>query len=282
MESFNIYNIAGLMNFGNTCFMNASIQLLLSASVLDLFLLSIDNNHKTENSPYTTTIKDYFTQNTTIIGPKAIHQRFKQLYKKYGGSSQEDSHEFLSYVLDDIYETVKKHSEENLRKLKKIMTITIQSKIHWNDNRDVDNTVLTEENMISVPIDSSCLSLHCCINLYKANNNPDASIEYSFINLPKYIFIHIKRWNFSGRITKNAMQIEIPLQTNMFNNIDLYTLRAFIVHIGNHNGGHYISFCSRKHSSGIKWYCCNDSHISEEHNIEEQVKNAYVLLYAKD
>lgn len=281
---FDIYNKVGMMNFGNTCFMNAGIQLLMSASTLMIFILTIDENEKTNNKAYIKTIKDYYNPHTTTIGPRAIYERYKKLVTKYHGGSQEDSHEFLLHILDDIIENVKKIGNMSyVTKIKKIITSTIKSDVHWKDGRDVDNTNYSEENILSFPIDDTCNTLECCKRLFLHNDNDDANITYTIEQVPKYLFIHLKRWIFDGKgYLKKCTRVDIPFHTNMFDNNHYYKLKGYIVHIGNINGGHYVAYCLKKVDNEMKWYCFNDNTVNIENNPQHSVKDAYMLLYSRE
>ena len=104
----NFSNNAGLVNFGNTCFMNASIQLIMCAKIIGSFLLFSENYFSDSDiTKYIQTWKDYMNPDTKILGPKILYHRYMILNKNYVGFTQEDSHEFLTFTLDDIIEQIK-------------------------------------------------------------------------------------------------------------------------------------------------------------------------------
>ena len=287
--NINVHNKVGLIPYSNTCFMNAGIQLLMSVSVFMVFLLNIDNectelNIDNDNSCYAKTAMDYYNTNTVTLGPLTIQSRFINLCKRYMGGTQEDTHEFLMYIIADIVENIQKLKNESYeKKIKKLISTTLKCHIHWRDNRSVDSDNAYDENILSFPIDDTCSTLECCKNLFLFSDNEDAKITYTLCNLPKYIIIHLKRWSYNhNHHIKNCTQIDIPFRTNIFDGVQNYKLKAFVVHSGSIIGGHYITYSVKKIDNEYKWFCFNDQSIREVSNEEELAKNAYVLLYSRE
>ena len=102
--------------------------------------------------------------------------------------------------------------------------------------------------------------------------------------MPKYLFVGLKRFKVTQFfIQKITTEVEIPFQTKCFDDKTTYKLKGFIIHAGGVMGGHYYSYGSRKIDSETKWFCYNDTNVSEV-NMDQVItesKKAYMFLYSR-
>jgi ubiquitin C-terminal hydrolase len=292
----NFSNNAGLINFGNTCFMNASIQLLMCARIIGSFLLFSENYFSDSDIiKYIQTWKDYMNPDTKILGPKILYHRYMVLNKNYVGFTQEDSHEFLTFTLDDIIEQIKNslnnsnlnqsQKDEILNEFTKIFKIKFNQTVYYKNKNETSKTEIFE-NILTLPIasTSSDLKLEDCVKLYCNQEEDEFKLSYEFIDMPKYLFVGLKRFKVTQVfIQKITTEVEIPFETSCFDNKTTYVLKGFIIHAGGVTGGHYYSYGSRKIDCKIKWFCYNDTNVSEV-NIDQVIaesKKAYMFLYSR-
>lgn len=280
----NINNKVGLTNFGNTCFMNASIQLLLSASTMNLYMINTTELDISSNKKYIQTFKDYYNPMTKTLGPKILYTMYKQLNTRYCGNTQEDAHEFITYTLDNILDNVKTLKNDKYTiAMERYMSVTLLQHVQYKKNQDVNSNKIIKENMLSFPMNYNVKTLNDCYNLFKIEENDDFTLSLNIKTFPKYLFIGLKRFVFNGRhFTKNNIEIDIPLITTDFHPNINYKLKAFIMHVGNYTNGHYYAYSLKKIKSEYKWFCLNDTSVNEVpiEKINNELKKAYILLYS--
>lgn len=284
MEDLNLHNNVGLINFGNTCFMNSSIQLLMSASVFCMHLISNEELLNTDAKKYIKTIKDYMHPKTSILGPKLLHSSYMKLNLLYTGYTQEDSHEYIVYTLDDILTIIKSLPSEHddfIRRACNMVTFTLNTSVTYKK----DNTVSNSSNrdcVLLLPINKQNRTLHGCLELFSNVDEQDKTITYSLSDIPKYLFISLKRFIKNGTThEKNTDLINIPLTTEISG--AKYKLKSFVNHMGSISGGHYVAYSVRKINGEYLWFCYNDSNVSPENidNISNIAKQSYVFLYSR-
>ena len=105
--------LTGLVNLGNTCFMNSAIQCLSHTKAFRM--REINEKESLYHEWYT--LKELMWKQNCVISPKRFLYMLQQVAKRkkkvlFTGFAQNDLPEFLLFLLDEFHETLKK--EESL------------------------------------------------------------------------------------------------------------------------------------------------------------------------
>jgi ubiquitin C-terminal hydrolase len=141
----------GLYNRGNTCYLNAAIQVLSNIPLLrdyflhDEYIPDIVNraNQLKEKKQFNEILltKEYVKLLKALwslenpIEPKSFHELIQKYDRRFAGFEQQDSHEVLSFILDYlheglIYEVEIKHKGKVKNELDQLMVESIED---WNE-----------------------------------------------------------------------------------------------------------------------------------------------------
>ena len=218
----------GLYNIGNTCFMNSGLQCLSNCYELTkYFLLNLyedDINQKNKLGSggkiafiYRKLLEDLWKGDENAINPSYFKNIFAQFVKKFSGYAQQDSNEFLIYLLDKIH--------EDLNSVSKKPYIEIEEK--GKDESDEDASKrwwemhLLRENSIIVDLFQG--QFKSTITCNYCNRIAVSFDSYMFLSLPipsgKYE-INIK---YLGYEINNCFNFKIPIteNTTVLNIIDI-------------------------------------------------------------
>ncbi|KAL4432979.1 hypothetical protein ABPG74_005352 [Tetrahymena malaccensis] len=107
--------LVGISNLGNTCFINSALQCLLNVQpLMDYFLSDLHNQEVNIYNPlgsqgkvtqaFAELVYMIWCQNNKYIVPKVFLNTIQQFSPIFGDGSQQDSQEFLIFLLDLLHE----------------------------------------------------------------------------------------------------------------------------------------------------------------------------------
>lgn len=280
-------NIKGFSNIGNTCYLNAGLQMIIhNKDLCNLIILNKKNNKILET--LSNFIIEYYNTTSDSIVPNKIKDYIEKTNKMFKGSKQHDSSEFIFYLLDLINDEL---NNQQCNLLNTLYEVTSNIKIKCKLRSCLNISEHTEKsNYLLFDIKDSFTNLDDCYNEYKSrikfegdelyfcencNDKRVASKRLQIINWPKHLIIILKRFNQNNeKVSKNNTNIHIP-EIWKYD----YKLKGIIYHSGSLNGGHYIYI--GKHNN--IWYSFNDNFVSTV-NINDFNKfknNGYIYYFEK-
>lgn len=292
----------GLINYGNSCWMNATLQILIR---LPNF---IDNAHIGDVSQAFLNLKKELKQDGRAIRPNVFKDVLHQISDYFSVQDQHDAYEFLLLLLDSI-----RNEQEGISKGLNSKTIeTVENSLNTQTDSIfafITKTIMKCQNCgyqqfifervavlsLFIPFGCGNATLENCIQLYfseSALNEKECShchekCEYSYTptliedHMPDIMIIHLARFRIgkNGYI-KNNSNVECPMVLDFeeTSGIDAkYNLLGFVIHTGSLTSGHYTAVFRIKNS----FYLFDDEDVfavKEEKVLQLQ---PYILFYQK-
>ena len=253
--------LTGLMNLGNTCYMNAVIQcisntpcikhLFVSERYQDVINYDSELSHGEVAQELAAAIKMLWSGHYKYMALCDLKDVMEKYHGMFCGSSQQDAHEFLMYLLEFLHEDLKGakakkplKEQENAgvpdRKAAqaawddfKISNHSFIFNLFWGQHKSTlqcsrcgNQSVKFETfSHLSVPMPSRSgqCSLNDCIRLYlagetvsgwkcpKCKNSIEAMKRLDIWYLPPILIIHIQRFYNAGMWRKKQCNVEFPL-----------------------------------------------------------------------
>ncbi|NXH14735.1 UBP42 hydrolase, partial [Bucco capensis] len=300
----------GLLNMGNTCFLNSTLQCLTYTPPLANYMLSLEHTQSCKEKGFCMmcTLETHINQvlccSSNAIKPISVINGLKRIGKHFHFGSQEDAHEFLCFTVDALQKaclngsTKLDRSSQATTLIYQIFGGYLRSRVKCLNCRAVSDTY---ETFLDITLDiktvtSVTRALEQFVkpeqldgeNSYKCSNCKKmvpASKRYTIHRASNVLTISLKRFaNFTGgKINKDVKYPEyLDLRAYMSQSRGepvFYALYAVLVHSGiNCNAGHYLCFI--KAGNG-RWYQMNDACV-ERADIETVLnQQAYVLFYIR-
>lgn len=128
MTESSVKGLCGLRNLGNSCYMNSALQCLSNCRDLSQYFISQEfRKHLNKNNvmglqgkmaqKYAELLRELWCGNRNVFAPSGIKSLISN--KNFGEFSQEDSQEFLVFMLDLLHEDLNRGGQNNEKHVEK-------------------------------------------------------------------------------------------------------------------------------------------------------------------
>ncbi|XP_052616119.1 ubiquitin carboxyl-terminal hydrolase 17-like protein B [Peromyscus californicus insignis] len=296
---------AGLLNTGNTCYLNAALQCLTHTPPLADYMLSREHSRSYCHQEDCTmcVMKTHVTQSLLHSGD--VMQPSRKLTATFHKDKQEDAHEFLMFTLNAMHESClrgSKHSEapsEDSSLIHEIFGGSCRSQIKCLSCQGTSDSV---NQFLDISLDINAVqSVNqaledlvkpeelCGENAYHCDHCQEkmpASKTLTIETASKVLLLVLNRFSdfMGGKVDRHISYPESldlrPYMSQPEGGPLVYALYAVLVHAGvTCHFGHY--FCYVRAGSG-KWYKMDDSKVERWDVTSVLSEPAYVLFYIRE
>ncbi|KAJ1927722.1 hypothetical protein IWQ60_002694 [Tieghemiomyces parasiticus] len=313
----------GLHNLGNTCFLNSVLQCLTYTPPLANYLLAHGHTAQCKCSDYCVLCElerhvnralgsgAHHSHHQQAISPKTFAGRLKAIAKHMRLGRQEDSHEFLRYVVEAMQKSCLTGFDPKMDHRIKETTLVhgifggyLQSQIRCGQCQHDSNTF---DPFLDLSLEvRHCSSVERALQTFtkpeslsgankykceKCNMLVDARKQMTVYQTPEVLTVQLKRFSFGhsmfdGKINKHVDYPEsldlapfISPSRRAAETHTRYALYGVLVHSGGScHSGHY--YCYVKSPAGI-WFRMDDSSVSQASLNTVLTRSAYLLFYVR-
>ena len=310
VSNYNGKGLSGIVNLGNTCYINSAIQCLShTLELTDFFLKNEWKSKVNKKYEYNSFANQWYRllnglwEENCTISPNSLFRLMIKISKEkkmsFGFSSykQNDIQEFIIFVLDILHESLG-YSIENPQNNLETFYKNKYSKIIDLFYGEIETIILDKsDKKLSSNIQPSCffmlpipnksdITLKDCIDLYLEeelldDDNKwynDKTEEYIVAKKkiiiktnPKILIICFNRFTNNGNKINNEIKV---LESLLFNK-KRYNLYGICNHMGSSSGGHYIAQCKNNN----EWYRFNDGLVTKVSKLNLSSASIYCLFY---
>lgn len=288
----------GLVNLGNSCWMNSTLQLLAR---IPLVAKDISESYQFATAFQRTSVE--LCKNGSVFKPSIFVHQLLAKFSYLSVYEQQDASEFVTMFLDalrdDLGGTPKNLSGNNLEDVKLSAMTSVDGTINFILDCEMKcelcetvSHIYQRTSILSmcVPFGAST-TLEEIISDYFAegssaddwrcdscNNTCSCSMIQRMKSTPKYLILHLARFRYTqDGFVKNNIQVRLPdtLDLKQYGATGSYELFGFVTHYGTMEGGHYTSVY---HDSN-KYILFDDSTVSILSKSDALSLQPYIIFY---
>ncbi|XP_047070695.1 ubiquitin carboxyl-terminal hydrolase 20-like [Lolium rigidum] len=298
----------GLRNMGNTCFLNATLQSITHTVPLFQKLRCTDHStpcsYDEDGFCSFCALKEHTEESIqrpgSVLMPTRFIDNLSKLNPGFIQGQQEDAHEFLRYLLDNLHKCTLDNTFDEKSIVKQVFEGRLKSQLTCHDCGhcpeilepfldlsleidQVDNLVAALESFTKVEQIGDAQNKLTCDSC-----NAEVCKDKRFVidKAPDVVAFHLKRFaTLDGSIDKIDKHVAYPSELDLkpfHSNPDKeglkYDLYALVEHSGLPNFGHYV--CTIR-SSPTNWHLMNDSLVHSISETSALGQEAYILFYVR-